>query len=141
MNYISQIIHAAKFDREDQDRATQGLCGTFAITLYKMMAGGKLVLIVRDNNGEPERMYNGTYAWHHCAVRYDDRYFDVLGESEPSDLIEGYICKSGRGHIVEVDEKEFWRNIRAVPCAYSGYWRAKWKQKLLHVTTPVAGVC
>lgn len=129
---VGQIINAANFNDGDQHRATRGLCGTFAIALFKHVPGGRLVLVTRSENGSPELMNDGTFAWHHCAVRYGDRYFDVLGETNADDMIENFVLPYRTvGHVVEVDEKEFWRNLRVVPGAYSGYWRTRWTQKLL----------
>lgn len=127
---VRQIIDAANFDDDDHHAGTKGKCGTFAITLYKMIPGGHLVLIVRDYRGEPEVLGHRGYAWHHVAVRYGDKYYDVLGEFEGHELIENYICTAGRGHVVEVGEGEFWSSVREVPGAYSEHWRKKFRRKL-----------
>ena len=127
---IGQIIEAAKFDEDDHHKGTRGWCGTFAINLFKMFPGGTLVLVTYFE-GDSNLMNDGTYRWCHCAVRYGDKYYDVLGETTAYDLIDNYVRKIDQGVVVEVGERAFWRSLRAVPGSYSVYCRRKWKQKLL----------
>lgn len=93
---LGQLIND-NFSAEEQDSATSGECGTFALALYRALKeqgiASQLVLVVEsDDDGNAVFLDSepGQMSWRHCAVLVDEKFYDVDGLVEIDHLEANY---------------------------------------------------
>lgn len=73
------LIKSGEFSEDERFSAINGLCGTFALSLYRELKSrnidSQLVLFAED-----EMDSKGNIWWSHVAVRVEGRYYDIRGE-------------------------------------------------------------
>jgi hypothetical protein len=129
---IDALIERAGIDEDDRDIGTSGLCGVFALALYRdLLRRGVTseIVFLALGSTDPRRLN-----WRHALVRANGRYFDVDGEVLLEHAIENYCW--GNPHrdpavVVPVTFKQATDIIRELrPSAYDHRYRMIWKRKL-----------
>ncbi|RYD62851.1 MAG: hypothetical protein EOP83_13570 [Verrucomicrobiaceae bacterium] len=130
---VASLIDRAGLDENDQDMGTSGLCGVFALALYRdLLRRGIASQIVFLSLGDCGDVRN--LEWRHVMVRIGDRYFDVDGEVLLEHAIENYCWGNPQrksSTAVPVTFKEATDILRELrPSAYDHRYRMIWGRKL-----------
>jgi hypothetical protein len=99
---IDELIKNSKYTKDDEDIATTGLCGTFALALFRHLKSrgiaAKLVLF-HDADDDP---WN---SWAHVGVNVGDRYYDIRGRIDPNKV--HYEFATGDVFVTDDEDKIF----------------------------------
>jgi hypothetical protein len=127
---ISEILLASELDEHDQDIATSGLCGTFALAIKAVCPEVSLHLVcLTDRDGVIIQDKDGVPHWRHVVAKADGRLFDVDGEVEPKHVIDNYCWgnpRGGHGDFLEVSETRLLEIVRSDRRSFDETWFAKW---------------
>lgn len=92
----AQLIDRARFNDHYLDNGTGGLCGTFALALYRATVNlsPAFVLIGMERDGKPLMAREGGYVWRHAAIKIGNRYFDIDGEQKLEWMFSNYLWET-----------------------------------------------
>ncbi len=129
---VLDIIDSAQFTDHDRDIGTSGLCGMFALALYRAVISlnPTLILVCCERNGEIMRAKDGGVVWRHAALKVEGQYYDIEGQQQPEWLLSNYVwgdARVVRGVLVEVSAEEFIREMRSTKnaCDWRFYTRCR----------------
>lgn len=135
---VADVIERCGFNEVDLDIATSGLCGMFALALYRTLQRrgmpAELALLCKTNAGSIIYNKDGVPWWRHAVVRVNGALFDVDGRVRLEDCIANYCWGwpgDGAGKLLPTTPVEFIKIMRA--CRDNSVdWRhqAKWRRQL-----------
>lgn len=109
MHDVETMIRIAGFGANDEDLATSGLCGTFALALKTIVPHLELNLVCcSDASGGVLRCRDGDPAWRHVVSRDQTGIYDVGGRVALDDLVANYCWgnpHSAGGHLLTIERE------------------------------------
>lgn len=137
---IDAMIKRAGYSEDEIEDATCGLCGTFALALYRYLTkqgiASQLVFFSEADDGQD---VPPGYLWRHVAVKVGERYYDIRGRVSPM-FVHGEFFTT---QIVPVSEATVLTELRKInredsqftqswtdPRAYSNKRLHDWKGRL-----------
>jgi hypothetical protein len=146
---IAEIVRRAGLTEHDIDLATSGLCGTFALALYRHLTNqgipARLAFVcLRRKDGSPDYVpgHDGDIRhirWRHALVESGGAYFDIEGRIELAHAFHNYcwqgaatasLCQSASVSL----RRSFVRPGRPTTAATTSSGSAPWP----HVTATAA---
>ncbi len=132
MDPVENLIINAPLTDDDRDIGTSGLCGMFALALYRAVIDQhpRLVLIGGKREGKPIRTKSGKLYWSHAAVKVGTNFYDIDGKQQISWLFSNYAWSLPLGaepEIIELPPEEFVKEIKSVNNARDRRYYIRWK--------------
>ncbi|RYE94933.1 MAG: hypothetical protein EOO77_43655 [Oxalobacteraceae bacterium] len=140
---IARIIDLAAFDEHDCDLGTAGLCGMFALALFRAVITDRpqLVLIGSTNEGVPQRDRHGHLYWSHAAVEIAGRYYDIEGEQQRGWMFSNYVWSLPKGRepaVIETTPGEFISEMRSTHTAVDRRQYIEWRDRLIKAAATIS---
>ena len=141
---IEMLIKKSKFTMIDKIDATCGLCGTFALALYRTLKQRGLspslaaIVLVDDagnhhwhhNQASAEKTDESELYWKHIMVEVNGQYYDVHGKIiDLSATIKKYAWTHGK--VITITPAELIQELRTVPNSFSYKHYDKYRKKTL----------
>ena len=123
---IERLIKRCRFTYGERHVATTGLCGTFALALYRHLKFYKYspelyVYVETDYNGNyfwnddgkalPNKEPNTYLKWRHVVVKVNNNFYDITGkiknlQADIIDYIDDY------GIAIRISESELFKELK-----------------------------
>jgi hypothetical protein len=127
---LAEVLATAALGEYDQDAATSGLCGTFALAMKAVCPEVSLGLIcLTDKTGAVLHGRDDIPYWRHVVAKLDDELFDVDGRVELAHVVENYCWGNpcgGHGDFLPVTEKRLREILLSDRKSYDEIWLSKW---------------
>jgi len=139
---MEALFDQAALTEHDVDLATSGLCGTFALALYReVIRRGVPALLVFACLGKPDGTpefvpgHEGDIRqirWRHALVKVGNDFYDVEGRVEVAHVYENYCWNQvvAGGVSIPVTLRQFIDILRQTRSSYDGRNYVRWKRAL-----------
>jgi hypothetical protein len=93
---IDEMIKNCSYSRDDVEDATCGLCGTFALSLYRFLKKRNIncEIVAFCEEPGPHNRYSRDkstqWLWSHFAVEANGNIYDIRGKVNPEDVIKEF---------------------------------------------------
>ncbi len=138
---IEALITSAEFTEQEEDSATSGYCGTFAIALQRVLAAHGIqsqlaVFVLKNKDGSLRYDKDGVPFWRHVAVKSGDFYYDIQGKQLDEWIGENYCWGNPHGWGVEMTtEAKLVPILNATNDSHSLSYLGAWQKRLGDATS------
>ena len=121
---IDRIIKNSSFSKQEISQATEGLCGTFVLSLYRFLKKrGIHSEIYALSANYPEEYKLGDVHWSHIILEVgNNKYYDIRGRISLEDVQKEF----GTMHLYLLDEKELVLELREASKKFQPHY--SWKK-------------
>jgi len=116
---IETLISFSNYTSYDMRIATTGLCGTFALALYRYLIANNIdakLALFHHMHGEPWD------SWRHVAVKVGDNYYDIRGRIDITKAHQYFFTS----HIYSTnDEEKLFEDLKLLTKKCSTHWDSR----------------